>query len=328
VQIRPGELEAQLAKELAPGYAIHGDEPLLALEAADAVRAAARQQGFTEREVFEPGRSFDWSEFTHAAASGSLFAARKLIELRLPGGKPGAQGGAAIAAALERPSPDNVLLVTLPRVDRTAQGAAWFSALLSAGVVVDVWQIERQRLPSWIAERLARQKQRAPREVLEFLAERVEGNLLAAHQELQKLALLAPPGELSLEMVHEAVAAVARYNPNDAAEALALGDIARYARIIEGLRGEGEPPTFVLFVISGVLFALQAMQRGSAPARYFNRALQRALEAGAARHGAKRVDAAIAACAVIDRAIKGVSPGEPWPLLLALGLKLADGSKG
>jgi DNA polymerase-3 subunit delta len=324
VQLRAGELEAQLRKSLLPAYAIHGDEPLLAMEAADAVRAAARRAGFTEREVLEPGRGFDWSEFTHATGSLSLFAARKIVELRLAGGKPGTQGAEAIAAYCGRPSEDQLLLVTLPRLDRTGQGSAWFNALARLGAVVDVWPVERLRLPAWIGERLARQKQRAPREVLEFLSERVEGNLLAAHQELQKLALLAPEGELALDMVQEAVASVARYDPYDAAEALVSGELARYVRVIEGLRAEGEATTFILFVISSALFALQ---EGSAE-RIFNRSLKRAVESGVRRFSKKRIDEAIAEAAAIDRVIKGVGTGDAWQAFIRLGLKLADGSKG
>jgi len=324
MQLRPGELDAQLRKSLLPAYVIHGDEPLLAMEAADAVRAAARRGGFTEREVLEPGRGFDWSEFTHATGSLSLFATKKIVELRLPTGKPGPQGSAAIAAYCERPSEDQLLLVALPRLDRTGQGSAWFNALARLGAVVDIWPLDRARLPAWIGERLARQKQRAPREVLEFLTERVEGNLLAAHQELQKLALLAPEGELALDTVQEAVASVARYDPYDAADALVSGDLARYVRVIEGLRAEGEQPTFVLFVISSALFALQ---EGSAE-RIFNRTLRRAVEAAARRFSPKRIDAAIAQAAAIDRAIKGVGEGDAWQGFIRLGLKLADGSKG
>lgn len=328
MQLRGGDLPQQLAKSLLPAYVIHGDEPLLAMEAADTVRAAARKAGFAERQVLEPGRSFDWSEFTHAAASLSLFAEKKLIELRLPTGKPGTQGSSALAAYCGNPSPDQLLLVTLPRLDRTGQGSAWFNALARLGAIVDIWPLERSRLPSWIAERLARQKQRAPREVLEFLAERVEGNLLAAHQELQKLALLAPEGELTLETVQEAVASVARYDPYDAAEALLSGELARYVRVIEGLRGEGEPPTFVLFVLSSGLFALQDVQRGGSAERIFNRSLRRAVEGAARRFPARKVDQAIADAAALDRTIKGVGQGEPWAAFLRLGLKLVDGSKG
>ena len=329
MQLRPGELDAQLRKALLPAYVIHGDEPLLAMEAADAVRAAARKAGFAEREVLEPGRGFDWSEFTHATGSLSLFATKKLVELRIPNGKPGPQGGEAIAAYCERcggnPNPDQLLLVTLPRLDRTGQGSAWFNALARLGAVVDVWPLDRARLAAWIGERLARQKQRASREVLEFLAERIEGNLLAAHQELQKLALLAPEGELSLETVQDAVASVARYDPYDAAEALVAGDLARYVRMIEGLRAEGEAPTFVLFAVSSALFALQ---EGNA-ARIFNRNLRRAVEGALRRFAPKRIDGAIAQAAAIDRDVKGVGKGDdPWESFLRLGLRLTDGSKG
>ena len=329
MQLRAAELESQLKKSLLAAYAIHGDEPLLAMEAADAVRSAARRAGFSEREVLEPGRGFDWSEFTHATGSLSLFATKKIVELRLPNGKPGTQGAEALAAYCANPNPDQLLLVTLPRLDRTGQGSAWFNALGRLGVVVDVYPLDRARLAGWIGERLARQKQRASREVLEFLAERVEGNLLAAHQELQKLALLAPEGELSLDAVGDAVASVARYDPYDAAEALVSGDLERYVRVIEGLRAEGEAPTFVLFVVSGALFALQ---EGSAE-RIFNRTLRRAVEGAMRRFAPKRIDEAIALAAAIDRNVKGVGKGDdPWESFLRLGLTLAiksaDGSKG
>jgi len=324
-QLRSGDLDAQLRKSLLPAYVIHGDEPLLAMEAADAVRAAARKAGFAEREVLEPGRGFDWSEFTHATGSLSLFADKKLVELRIPNGKPGTQGSEAITSYCEKPNPDQLLLVTLPRLDRTGQGSAWFNALARLGAVVDVWPLDRARLAAWIGERLGRQKQRATREVLEFLAERVEGNLLAAHQELQKLALLAPEGELSLETVQDAVASVARYDPYDAAEALVSGDMERYVRVLEGLRAEGEAPTFILFVVSGALFALQ---EGSAE-RIFNRNLLRAVEGALRRFPPKRVDEAIAQAAAIDRDVKGVGKGDdPWESFIRLGLRLADGSKG
>jgi DNA polymerase-3 subunit delta len=331
MQLRSEQLEAQLAKGLAPVYAVHGDEPLLALEAADAVRAAARKGGFTDREVFEPGRHFDWSELQHALASLSLFGGRKIVELRLASGKPGAEGGAAIAGYCERPSPDVLLLVSLPRLDRAAQGSAWFGALSRAGVVVDVWPVERARLPAWIAERLARQKQRAPREALELLADRVEGNLLAAHQEVQKLALLAPEGEIGLEELREAVANVARYDAYTACEAMLSGDASRYVRVIDGLKSEGEAPTLVLWALSEELQALGRIQAGAAAGRPVDDLLrenrvwgarQRPMKAAAARVKPAAVRSALAHAAAIDRAIKGVGNGEPWDEFLKLGLGL------
>src|SRR6266478_68555 len=268
-----------------------------------------------------------------AAASLSLFAARKLIELRLASGKPGTQGAEAIAACCARPSAELLLLVSLPRLDRGTQNSAWFRALAEAGVIIDVYSVDRPRLPAWIAERLARSRQSAARDVLEFLADRVEGNLLAAHQEVQKLALLAPEGELSFETVNEAVASVARYDPYVAAEALLAHHPARYVRVIEGLRAEGEQPTFVLFVLSSVLFVLHGLARGEradplfVQHRLFNKPLQRAVQAAARRYPAPLLASAIAHAAAIDRAIKGISSGAPWEEFVKLGLKLAHGSK-
>ena len=334
--LRAEQLEAHLAKSLAACYTIHGDEPLLALEAADAVRAAARKAGYVEREVFFAERGFDWSELRHAGASLSLFGGKKIVELRIPGGKPGTQGAEAIRAFCADPNPDTLLLVSLPRLDRAAQNAGWFAALAAAGAVIDVYPVERARLPAWIGERLARQGQRAGREVLEFLADRVEGNLLAAFQEVQKLALLAPRGELGLQHVEQAVANVARYDAYGASAALLAGDMARYARVIDGLRGEGEAPTFVLWAIAEDLRALSRIQQGADSGRALDALLRenrvwgprQALVKGALRRFAPAALArALGDAALIDRAIKGVARREPWDEFLKLGLKLLHGSK-
>ena len=311
------QLAGQLAKSLAPVYAVLGDEPLLVLEAADAVRAAARKQGFAEREVYEPGRSFDWSELAHAGASLSLFGGKKIVELRFTSGKPTAQAAEAIVAWCDNPNPETLLLVTMPRPEGGGWwDAPWFLALSKAGAVVEVQPVPRSALPGWLEKRLARQKQSASREVLDYLADRVEGNLLAAHQELQKLALLAPEGELSLDVVREAVADVARYDTLVAAEALATGDTARYLRVLDGLRGEGEATTHLLFTISNVLFVL-------AQGGYANKATQAVVEK-ARRYPPAALERAISRAADIDRAIKGVGSGEPWEAFARLGLELHD----
>lgn len=311
------QLAAHLAKKLASVYAIHGDEALLVLEAADAVRACARRQGFDEREVYEAGRTFDWSELAHAGASLSLFGGKKIVELRLPSGKPSAPAAEAIVTWCERPNPEALLLVTMPRPEGGGWwDAPWFLALNKAGVVVEVLQVGRGALAGWLQKRLALQKQSAPAEALEYLADRVEGNLLAAHQELQKLALLAPEGELSFDTVRDAVADVARFDTNAAAEALLKGDTARYLRVLDGLRGEGEAPTYLLFTISSALFAL------SAPGGWVSKALQRTLSSARA-YSPKALARAISHAATIDRAIKGVGKGEqPWEEFAKLGLEL------
>jgi len=309
------QLPGHLAKNLAAAYAILGDEALLVLEAADAVRAAARKSGFAEREVYEPGRSFDWSELRHAGATLSLFGARKIVELRLASGKVNAQAAEAIVAWCERPNPETLLLLTMPRPEGGGWwDAPWFGALNKSGVIVEVQTVPRAALPAWLEKRLARQKQSASRKVLEYLADRVEGNLLAAHQEVQKLALLAPEGELALETVRGAVADVARFDTQVAAEALVGGETARYLRILEGLRGEGEAPTYLLFTISSALFALASGERA-------NRAMQAVLDK-ARRYPPAAIEQAISRAAAIDRAIKGVGVGEPWEEFAKLGLEL------
>ena len=336
MQIRAEQLAAQLARSLAPVYTLHGDEPLLALEAADAIRAAARGAGCEEREVFFAERGFEWASLAHAAASRSLFGGRKLIELRIPSGRPGSEGAAAIARYCVKLAPEDVTLVSLPRLRKDEQSASWFQALAGAGHVVDIYAVERARLPEWIGARLARQRQNASREVLEFLADRVEGNLLAAYQEVQKLALLAPEGELALGDVEQAVANVARYDAGDCADALTAGDLARYARVLQGLRGEGEAPTLILWKIAEELRAIVRIQEGLAAGRPLEQLLrenrvwgprQAPVRAAARRHARAALERALAHAAKIDRVIKGVALGDAWDEFLRLGLEFLHGTE-
>ena len=335
MQLRAEQLEAHLAKGLRPVYTIHGDEPLLALEAADAVRVAARKRGCSERDVLHVERGFDWSALAHAGASQSLFGGARIVELRIPTGKPGTEGAAAIERYCAANPGDNVTLVTVPRLDRATQSSGWFSALGSAGVIVDVWPVDRARLPQWIAVRLARNKQSADAAVLEFLADRVEGNLLAAHQEVQKLALLLPAGELPLEEVEGVVANVARYNAHDASAALLAGDLPRYLRVLDGLRGEGEAPSLVLWSVAEDLRALGGVQQGMESGRSVDAALreqrvwgarQGSVQGALRRYARIQIENALATAAQVDRAIKGVALGEPWDQLARLGLELVHGT--
>jgi DNA polymerase-3 subunit delta len=331
--LRPEQLEAHLARELRPLYVIHGDEPLLSMEAAAAVRARARAAGFAERCVLLAERGFDWGELAASGASLSLFGDRKLIELRLPSGKPGTEGSPAIEAFCARLPPDALTLVTLPRLDRAGQSSAWFGALESRGVVVNVFPVERSRLPEWIAARLARQRQSAGPETLRFLADCVEGNLLAAHQEIQKLALLLPAGELGFDAVREAVMNVARYDAGKLGEAMLSGDRARLARMLEGLRGEGEAPPRVLWLLAEEIRAVCRVQSGIAAGRPVSDVLRQARVWGDARQAlvgkaARKLTrgallAALEHAAGVDRMIKGVVKGDAWDELLQLGLRFA-----
>jgi len=262
MQIRPDQLEAQLARGLGRLYAIHGDEPLLAQEAGDTIRAAARAAGHAERKVFTvAGAHFDWSAVLGAAQAMSLFAERQLIEIRIPSGKPGKDGSDALQRYCEQLSDDVLTLVQLPRLDWQQAKAAWFGALDAAGITVRVETLERKALPAWLAQRLARQGQRvqageAGQRTLAFFADRVEGNLLAAHQELQKLALLHPAGELSFEQVEAAVLDVARYDVVKLAEAIWSGQVARALRMVDGLRAEGEAAVMVHWTLADDVRAL------------------------------------------------------------------------
>lgn len=339
MQLRAEQLEAHLRNAegrskagLSPLYVVHGDEPLLALEAADAIRAAARRQGYSERELYIAERGFDWSELHLALASRSLFGERKIVELRLPTGKPGSEGGKAIERLCADLNPDCLTLVSLPRLDRTGQKSAWFGALSNAGTVIDIWKVERARLPEWIGQRLARSGQRCAREALGFLADRVEGNLLAAHQEVQKLALLLPAGELSLEDVQAAVSNVARYDVQALADALLSGDKLRYARVLDGLRGEGEAPTFVLWALAEELRAVGRILAGLSAGRPIEqlfrenrvwRNKEAATKTALRRCTPASVESSLSHAARIDRVIKGLVKGNAWDEFLKLGLESA-----
>ena len=272
MQLRPDQLDAHLAKGLRPLYTVHGDEPLLAQEACDTIRRAAREAGYTERKVFTvSGAHFDWSGVIGAAQEMSLFAERQLIEIRIPSGKPGKDGSEALQRYCDQLSDDIVTLVQLPKLDRTQQSSGWFSTLDSAGVTVRVDPVERKALPQWIAQRLAAQGQRVMggeegQRTLAFFADRVEGNLLAAHQEVQKLGLLYPAGELGFEQIEAAVLNVARYDVFKLGEAVLAGQVARALRMLEGLQAEGEAAVLVHWTLAEDIRALKrvrdAMQGG------------------------------------------------------------------
>ncbi len=295
MQLRPEQLAAHLEKPLAPLYFLHGDEPLLVIEAADAIRTAARKQGFEEREVIVVGTGFKWDDLFMAAGNMSLFGGSKLVDLRIPSGKPGREGSEALQRYIGTLGPGIVTLITLPELDWQAKKAAWVTALSNAGVAMECNAPPPARLPQWIAERLARQQQSASRPALEFIAAHVEGNLLAAHQEIQKLGLLHPPGEISLEQVEAAVLNVARYDVSDLREALKNRDTVRAVRTLEGLRGEDAAPPLVLWAL-----ATEARAVAATPTK-----LRGLL------HAAK-----------IDRMIKGLARGDIWDEFLQLALKI------
>ena len=326
------QLAAHLDRDLKAVYVVYGDEPLLVIEAADAIRAAARRKGFDEREVLTAIAGFNWNELHLATGNMSLFGGRQLIDLRIPTGKPGREGGKAIQDYCARPSPDALLLVTLPGLDWTEEKATWLKALTEAGVAVKLIPPNLAELPAWIAGRLRRQQQKTGNDALRFIAERVEGNLLAAHQEIQKLALLYPAGELSLQQIQEAVLNVARYDLDGLREALLSGDVARLTRTLDGLQQEGEAPPLVLWAMTEEVRALAQVKAGQKQGQPVDALLKEARVWGARQSLFKRAlprikestaNAALEDAARIDRMIKGIGGGDGWTEFLRLGLGLA-----
>lgn len=331
MRIKPEQLEATLKRGLAPVYIVSGDEPLLVDEAAAGIRAAMRRAGVAERQSFQAESGFDWAAWLAGFDSLSLFASRRLVELRLPSGKPGTEGARALESWCARPPADIWLLVLLPRLDRATQAAKWFAALDKAGVVVTPQPPTLEQLPAWIGERLARHGLKAERETLAFLAERVEGNLLAAHQEIEKLALLLPPGPVRLEDAREAVLDVARYDAGQLPEALLKGDGLRLLRILEGLREEGETPILALWILTQEIRTLYrvawALCQGETLARACARLKIWESRQPLIARAVKRLDADVLARALlesarIERAAKGLEREDAWELLKRLGLAL------
>jgi DNA polymerase-3 subunit delta len=329
--LKAEQLTAHLERSLAPLYLLHGDEPLLVLEAADAIRQRARAAGYSEREVLTVLPGFDWGQLLAAGGNLSLFGDKKLIDLRIPNGKPGKEGSAALQEWCQRVSPDNLLLVTLPELDWREEKAAWYTALQQAGAALKLNAPPLAELPNWIAGRLRRQQQSAEPESLKFIAERVEGNLLAAHQEIQKLGLLHPAGKLSLPQIREAVLNVARYDIDSLREALLAGDVGRLSRTLEGLRQEGEAPPLVLWAMGEEIRALTALRQGLDAGRPLDLLLKEAKAWGARQVGLKKavqrlsrhtLENALRRAGEIDKLVKGIGRGDPWEAFQRLGFSL------
>lgn len=343
MQLALNQLPAQLSKGVRSLYTLHGDEPLLQQEAADAIRAAARAQGYTERSSYTvAGAHFDWSAVLAAGGSLSLFADKQIVEVRIPSGKPGKDGSVALQQIAEsaQGNDSTLTLVMLPRLDKATRTGAWFSALDGHGVSVQIDPVERGALPQWIAQRLGAQGQRvAPGEegqrTLQFFADRVEGNLLAAHQEIQKLALLHPPGELSWSQVESAVLNVARYDVFKLSEAVLSGQVLRVQRMLDGLQAEGEAEVLVHWALAEDIRALKrvkdAMNAGKPlpmalrenrvwgpKERLFERVLPRLNDATAAR--------LLQSAHTVDGIVKGLKvpdwPADGWQALQRLALQL------
>lgn len=343
MQLPAAQLSAQLQRGLRPLYTLHGDDPLLQQEAADAIRAVARAQGYTERTVFTvSGAHFDWSAVLAAGGSLSLFADKQLVEIRIPSGKPGKDGSQALQQLAEAAAGNDsaLTLVLLPRLDAATLKGAWFAALDANGATVRIDPVERAQLPGWIAQRLQQQGQRVAggeegQRTLAFMADRVEGNLLAAHQEIQKLGLLYPPGELSFEQVEEAVLNVARYDPFKLAEAVLDGQPARAQRMLDVLQAEGEAPVLVHWALAEDIRALWRVKAAMAEGKPLPMALREQRVWGAREKRFERVLPRLKLeqltrwlqdAHTVDGIVKGLKdkdwPTDPWQALHRLAMQV------
>ena len=343
MQLALNQLAAHLHKGLRPLYTLHGDEALLQQEAADAIRAAARAQGYTERSSFTvAGAHFDWGAVRAAGGAQSLFADKQILEIRVPSGNRGKEGSAALHQRAQAPAGNDstLTLVLLPRLDKATKTGAWFAALDSHGVSVPIEPVERAALPQWIAQRLSAQGQRVVsgeegQRTLAFFADRVEGNLLAAHQEIQKLALLHPAGELTWAQVESAVLNVARYDVFKLSEAVLSGQLLRVQRMLDGLQAEGEAAVLVHWALAEDIRALKRVKDAMNAGRPLPMALRENRIWGNKERHYERVlphasDAALGrllqSAHWVDGIVKGLKvpdwPQEPWQALQRLALQL------
>ncbi len=349
MQLSPSALGAHLQKGLRSLYTVHGDEVLLQMEAHDTLCQAARAQGFTERTSFTvQGAHFDWSEVQRAGQSMGLFGDKQIIDIRIPTGKPGKEGSSALQKIAELAKGDEAVLtiVLLPRLDKATQSSAWFAALESFGVTIKIDPVERAALPQWIAQRLHAQGQRVQagpegQQALQFFADRVEGNLLAAFQEVQKLALLYPAGELTLAQIESAVMNVARYDVFKLSDAVLAGRAERTQRMLDGLEAEGEAAVLVHWALAEDIRAIKRVADSMSAGKPLALALRDNRIWGAKEKHFERIMPGIQGSAVnklllaahqVDGVVKGLEhpdwPSQPWQALHRLAQMMVRVAQG
>ncbi len=333
MRLRPEQLQQHLARELLPLYLVFGEETLLLQEACDAIRARAREVGCSERDVLlVDSDKFDWNRLLASSSEMSLFAERKLIELRIPSGKPGTEGSKALQHYLENPSPDNILLIVAGKIDKPSTNTRWFKALDSAGATVPVYPVKPAQLPRWMTQRLENAGLLIDRDALQLLCDRVEGNLLAAAQEIEKLRLLCRDGRVGTQHINQCVADNARYSLFDMADHACGGDAGAAFRIFNGLRAEGTDSLAMVWALSREIRVLYQCRADMDKGQPLNRVLQarrvwdsRKALVGAAlnRHSLADLGELLREVTLADHCAKGLAKGDPWDRLSQLLLHLA-----
>jgi DNA polymerase-3 subunit delta len=331
-KLRPEQLSAALRKQLAPAYLISGDEPLLVQESCDLIRHAARKAGFGEREIHHAEANFDWDQLLTSVNSLSLFAERKIIELRIDNGKPGDKGAKALIGYCENPPPDTLLLIITPKLDGSSQRSKWFKTVEKVADFVQIWPVTPLQLPRWIEQRMQQTGLNASREAIDMLAARIEGNLLAAAQEIEKLKLLSPDGQVSAEMIASAVGDSARYDVFSLLDKALHGDARAAVRTLHGLKGEGTDATVVLWALAREIRTLYQIAHSMQQGQPFDRAAQNAgvwdkrkplVSTAMRRLKLNQLQMLMRKANGIDKAIKGLRNADTWDELLDLTLNLS-----
>lgn len=332
MNLRFDQLAKHLQQQLLPIYLISGDEPLQMAEATDAVRAVARVKGFSERQVFHVEAGFDWNELSAASDTLSLFAEQRILELRIPSGKPGDAGSKALKAYAENPPQDSLLLISCGRLDKRQTQSKWYQSLQNAGAAMQIWPVEYTQLPAWITRRMGERGLKPTAEAAQLLADRVEGNLLAAAQEIDKLVLLHGEGSIDADSILEAVADSARYGVFELVDSALAGEAERTVRMLEGLRGEGIEPVLVLWALVREARTLETIAHELAGGSRMDEVFRKhriwdkrkpLVQAGLKRHNLRRWQQLLRRANRIDRMIKGRMTGKPWDELVQFSLLMA-----
>ena len=333
MRLRAEQLATNLNKQgLAPLYCISGDEPLQMLESADLIRDYARAHQFDERSVLNVEKGFDWNQLRQVSANLSLFSSRRLIELRLTGQKPGKEGGAALIDYATSPEPDNVLLITISKLDKRAQQTRWYKALENAGTMIQIWPVEIANLPGWVIQRTKQLGKTISRDAASLIAERVEGNLLAARQDLEKLCLLSDKSEIDVTDVMDAVSDSARFDIFALIEACLCGNIERSCRMLRGFKSEGIEPLSIFGALMWELRRICCMayeiDSGLSKDKVFAeyriwQQRKSAMNAVLNRHNKIQFSELLRTAVIVDKATKGANSGNTWELLENFILRIA-----
>ncbi|MCK4703970.1 MAG: DNA polymerase III subunit delta [Gammaproteobacteria bacterium] len=333
MNVRPDQLKSVLKKQLYPVYLVSGDEPLQQMESLDVIRSFLRDEDYAEREVLDVDAQFDWQRLMDEAANMSLFATRRIVELRLPSGKPGRQGSQVLKDYLSRPPEDTVLIVNAGKVDGNAKKSAWFKAIEQNGLVVQCWPVPVDKLTGWLQQRFKKRDMDADNEVLAYVSQHVEGNLLAADQEIEKLYLLLGPGKISYADVAEAVTSQSRYNVFELVDVLLSGNVKRAIKVVAGLKAEGVVPVVVNWALAKDIRLLAKVAQDSSSVD-FN--LKRSgvwqsrvalFKSCLSRHTQRSFHIMLKRCAHIDAASKGLLDSNVWDDIESLCVRLAGSVK-